>query len=278
MSVRITTLSENAAKKGGFLAEWGLSLLIEVGQTTVLLDAGAGISTVHNADLLGIDLSRVDVIVLSHGHYDHTGGLRDVLRRMKKEISVIAHPDIWAPKYARDQGSPARYIGIPFQRRELEGLGAVFNLATEPLPITEGIMTTGEVPMTSEFEAIDAGMFVREDNRWQPDRLLDDQGLVITTEAGLVVMLGCAHRGMINTIHHARQITGVDEVYAVIGGSHLVSATEAGLWLTIAALQDMDVKRLGLCHCTGMTAAAVLAVEFGDRFIFNPAGTVIELP
>jgi 7,8-dihydropterin-6-yl-methyl-4-(beta-D-ribofuranosyl)aminobenzene 5'-phosphate synthase len=279
LSIRITTLSENTARNGGFLAEWGLSLLVEVGQTTVLMDTGAGNSAVHNADLLGIDLNRIDAIVLSHGHYDHTGGLREVLRRMKKEVPIIAHPDIWTAKYSRGQGETARYIGVPFDRRELESLGAKFQLTAGPMPITEDITTTGEVPMATEYEEIDAGLFVRDEhNRWQPDPLADDLALVVTSEAGLVVILGCAHRGMINTLQHARKITGVEKIQAVIGGSHLVSGTEERLWLTIAALREMDVPKLALCHCTGSAATAVMATEFGDRYIFNPAGTILELP
>ncbi len=119
MTLRITTLSENTAGSGAFLGEWGLSILLETGDTSILFDGGKSISTAHNAETLDIDLAKVDNIVLSHGHYGHTGGLRDVLRRMGKEVEVIAHPDIWQAKYARCKNERDRYIGIPFQRREL---------------------------------------------------------------------------------------------------------------------------------------------------------------
>ncbi len=276
--MRITTLSENTAIRGDFLAEWGLSLLVETGGVTVLLDTGRGVSAGYNADTLGIDLNRVDMVVLSHGHNDHTGGLRDVLRRIHKKVPVTAHPDIWVPKYARSEGEAARYIGIPFQRRELEYLGAAFNMTREPVKLAAGIMTTGEIPMTTPFEEIDPDLFVSENGGWQPDRLRDDQALIITTDAGLVVVLGCAHRGIINTLEYAQQLTGVDRIHAVLGGAHLTGATEERLWLTIAALQDLDVRRLGLCHCTGQAATAVLAREFGERFFFNNVGSVIEFP
>jgi len=153
MSVRITTLSENTAQLG-FLAEWGLSILIETDDMNILLDTGKSISVSHNADTLGIDLSKIDKIVLSHGHYDHTGGLREILRKMKKEVEIIAHPDIWAVKYSRREDQPDRYIGIPFQRQELESLGANFNLTTKPVKITDNIMTTGEIAMVTEFEKV----------------------------------------------------------------------------------------------------------------------------
>lgn len=94
----------------------------------------------------------------------------------------------------------------------------------------------------------------------------------------MIILLGCAHRGMINTLYHARRLTGEDKIFAVIGGSHLISASEERLWQTIAALQELGVRRLGLCHCTDLKAAGLLAQEFGEVFFFNKAGTVIEIP
>ncbi len=280
MGLRITTLSENTANSGNFLAEWGLSILLETEEVNILLDTGKSISVSNNADILGIDLGKIDKIVLSHGHPDHTGGLRQVLRKMRKEVEIIAHPDIWAAKYVRRQGQKDRYSGIPFERRELESLGANFNLTIKPVKITDNIMTTGEVPMVTDFEEVDSGgpvRFIKEDAGWQPDKLLDDQALIINTELGLVVILGCAHRGIINTLYHAQQLTGVKTVHAVLGGCHLIGASEERTWLTIAALRELDVQRLGLCHCTGLPAASLMAQEFGDKFFFNNAGTSTNL-
>ena len=276
--LRITTLSENTAGGGSFLAEWGLSILVETDEVNILLDTGQSISASHNADILGVDLSKIDKVVLSHGHYDHTGGLRQVLLKMRKKVEIIAHPDIWAAKYSRRRGQEDRYIGIPFQHQDLENLGACFNLATKPIKITDNIMTTGEIPMVTDFEEIEPNrFFVKEDSDWQPDKLLDDQAIIINTELGLVVILGCAHRGIINTLYHAQQLTCAKQIHMVLGGCHLIGATEERIWLTIAALRELGVPRIGVSHCTGLPAAAIMAHEFGDSFFFNNAGTRINL-
>jgi len=278
MELYITTLSENTAGMGDFLAEWGLSILVETDELNVLLDTGKSISASYNADTLGIELRRIDKIVLSHGHFDHTGGLRQVLLKMRKEVEIIAHPDVWEAKYHRRQGRRDRYVGIPFLRQELESLGARFNLSAKPVRITDNIMTTGEIPMVTGFEEIDTNLFVKEDTDWQPDKLSDDLALIINTGFGLVVILGCAHRGIINTLYHAQQLTGVNKIHAVLGGSHLIDTSEERLRSTIAALKELDIQKLGLCHCTGLPAASLLAQEFGDKFFFNTAGTRISLP
>jgi len=278
MAIRITTLSENTASGGDFLGEWGLSILVETEEVTVLLDTGKSYSTTYNADTLGIDPSKIERVVLSHGHFDHTGGLRELLRRMRKRVEVIAHPDIWQPKYVRREGEPDRYVGIPFQPDELESLGAAFQLTSQPLHIAKGVMTTGEIPMVTGFEHIDSGLFVKEGSTWKPDKVMDDQALIVKTKQGLAVILGCAHRGIINTLYHARQIAGTPVIHTVLGGSHLLRASEERLWQTIAALRELGVQRLGLCHCTDLPAASLLAQEFGDKFFFNKAGTIVQLP
>jgi len=278
MGIRITTLSENSAAMGYLLGEWGLSILIETGAANILFDTGKSISVTHNTDSLGVNLNRVDKIVLSHGHYDHTGGLFNVLRRMRKEVEIVAHPDVWADKYAHREGEEYRYIGIPFRRQLLESLGATFNLTTKPVKISDNIMTTGEILMKTDFETVAPILYVKEDGGWQPDMVLDDQALIITTEPGLVVILGCAHRGIINTLYQAQQLTGVKKIHTVLGGAHLVDGSEEQVWLTIAALRELDVQRLGLCHCTGLAATSLIAQEFGERFFFNVTGTVVDLP
>ncbi|UCD07976.1 MAG: MBL fold metallo-hydrolase [Dehalococcoidales bacterium] len=277
MPIKITTLSENTAAFAGLLAEYGLSVLVETDEANVLLDTGLSISVPHNVEALDIDLKKIDKIVISHGHHDHTGGLRGVLRKMRKSVDVIGHPDIMTSKYAKREGFPAGYIGIPFDRRELEHLGANFILTPEPVSISENITTSGEVPMVSPYEDIDPHLKVKAGGELVPDEFLDDRALFIRTDEGLVVILGCAHRGIINTLYHAQELTGEQRIEMVIGGCHLMGSSEERVWLTIAALKELGVKKVGVSHCTSLPAAAMMAREFGENFFFNNAGTRIEL-
>jgi 7,8-dihydropterin-6-yl-methyl-4-(beta-D-ribofuranosyl)aminobenzene 5'-phosphate synthase len=277
MQIRITTLSENTANYG-FLAEWGLSILVEADGLRILVDTGLNTSTVHNAQFMGIDLSAVDRIVLSHGHADHTGGLWEVLK-IKGKAEVIAHPDVWASKYTRRNGQEEeQYIGIPFSREELENRGAKFNMVREPYYITENIFTTGEIPMITDYEEIEDNLFVKESGTLRPDPLADDMALVINTEYGLVVILGCAHRGIINTLRHAQNLAGKELVYAAIGGTHLLRASKERIDKTIADLKSMGIQKLGVSHCTGYRASARLFQEFEDVYFPNNAGARFTLP
>lgn len=275
MANRLMTLSENTAfaRPRGLLAEWGLSVLAEADDQKILLDAGASISAARNGFLMGLDWGRIDAVVLSHGHYDHTGGLWEVLSKINKQVKVIAHPDVFDAKYIQmsPDESPV-YIGIPFQRAELESLGADFHLTAEPVWLTKNVVTSGEIPMTNDYEVIDPGLCTRRGGELVPDPVADDQALFVKTDEGLVVILGCAHRGMINTLRHAQSVTGVEQIHTVIGGTHLIRASEVQMELTIAELKELGIKRLGVSHCTGMHAAVRLAQEFGPDFFFNNTG------
>jgi 7,8-dihydropterin-6-yl-methyl-4-(beta-D-ribofuranosyl)aminobenzene 5'-phosphate synthase len=284
MEIRITTLNENTTGRMGLLAEWGLSILVEVDGLKILLDTGYNVSVIHNAPLLGVDLSTIDKIILSHGHCDHTGGLHQILlSRIGKEVEVIAPPDIWSPKfwvssYTRrlEEGS-YNYVGMLHQRGELEDLGASFNLTKDPTWITENIVTTGEIPMVTEYEKIDPHLYIKEGEEFHPDPLRDDRALIIKTELGLIIVFGCGHRGLINTIYYAQELTGVKTIHTVVGGLHLLPASKEQLEFDISKLKEFGIKKLGASHCTGMPAAMRLAQEFGDAFFFNNAGTRITM-
>ena len=276
--LKITTLSENTADNLDLLAEWGLSILVETGDINILMDTGQTISVGHNAEKLGIDLHKVDKIVLSHGHTDHTGGLMNVLELMGKKIEIVAHPDVLDAKYSGKQENKRKNVALPFSLQQMEKLGAKFKLSRKPVKLTPYIMTTGEVPMITDFEAIDPDrFFVKEDSTWYPDELKDDLALIINTKPGLIVVLGCGHRGVINTLYHAQKLTGRKEIRMVIGGCHLINSSAERVYRTIAALKDLNVQKVGVSHCTGLEASAIMAQELGDRFFYNNACTRIDI-
>ena len=300
--LRLITLSENTAKWLWLWGEWGLSILVEADGFKLLFDTGLGSSTVHNADALGVDLTTVDKIALSHGHVDHTGGLREVLERMRltvgrsnfltkrrrEEIEIIAHPEVWGPKFINHPGDPEYdFRGIPFRKVELEERqGVRFVESREPVWITDDIVWSGEIPMLNDYEKIvdtcylkeGEGKYVDGDAKFIPDPINDDAAIYIKTELGLVIVLGCAHRGTINTIHHAQMITGMDEVHMIVGGTHLVKASDYQMESTISELKKIGVHKIGVSHCTGLESSVKLAVGLGmDVFFFNNAGNVITL-
>lgn len=278
MEIKVSTLSENTALHG-FVGEYGLSLFIEADGKRILFDTGLSFSAYHNAQLMGIDLTKVDCIVLSHGHLDHTGGLAEMLRRTGKETEVIAHPDVFKARYSlRDGQSQEKYIGIPCSKEELENRGAIFKLSKEPVYITPHIMTTGEIPMLTEYESVEGNLHIRQDGQYLPDKLADDLSLVINTESGLVVIAGCGHRGIVNILNHACKLTGNDNIFAVIGGIHLFRASDERIRKTIAEFGSRGVKKLGVSHCTGFHASAKIAEAFPEEFFLNNAGNRFVLP
>jgi 7,8-dihydropterin-6-yl-methyl-4-(beta-D-ribofuranosyl)aminobenzene 5'-phosphate synthase len=276
MRARIVTLSENTCGMvPGLLAEHGLSIYIEFGETRLLFDTGQSITAAHNAGVMGIDLKGVP-IALSHGHYDHSGGLEQILK-LAGPTDVSCHPDAFAPKHAQRQGMQ-RYIGMRRSREEYERMGARFQISRKPRRLAEGVWLTGEIPRITDFEKPEEDLIVLDTEK-KADPLQDDQALVLEMDEGLLIVLGCAHSGMINTIEHAKKITGESRVLGIVGGTHLGfgSVRRERLARTIDALKGYDIKLLAVSHCTGLLAACKLAEEFKDRFISNNAGTIIEL-
>jgi len=277
----IITLNENKAPiKGNLIAEWGLSFLLKTKKVTILFDTGRNISVCYNAQLLGIDLNKIDKIVLSHSHSDHTGGLRQILERMnkKRKVEVIAHPDIWKTRYNRNDSKADKYKGMPFQQKELERLGASFYLSKKSRKITGEMITSGEIPLITDYEKVSSKKnqrLILENGNYKEDKILDDQAIFFRTKQGLIVITGCAHRGIINTLYQARKITGINQVYAVIGGAHLIDASEERINQTINALRELNIKKIGLCHCTGQRALNLMLNEFPNQFIDISAGTVL---
>ena len=256
-SFRITVVVDNCVRKRGLLAEHGWACWVETPACRVLFDTGQGPALLHNARQLGISLETADAIVLSHGHYDHTGSLSAVLD-LAPAARVFVHPRAFEAKYSCSPGSPARYIGMPGDRVNLPSRIADRLVPTSaPVEIAPGLQVTGEIPRTNDIEDA-GGPFYLDEACVHPDPLVDDQALVIREGDGVVVVLGCAHAGVINTLEYVKQLTGGAPVRAVLGGMHLGAASRERIEWTIEEIRRRKVPQVVAAHCTGPNAFASL--------------------
>ncbi|MCQ8903006.1 MAG: MBL fold metallo-hydrolase [Methanothrix sp.] len=280
--LKLTILVENTASPhdSRLCAQHGLSIFMEMcldsESMCVLMDTGASSDVIlNNMDLLNIDPEDIDLIFLSHGHYDHTGGLMGLLKRMSRRVPVLAHPGIFAPKL---RSRPfLKSIGPPFSRRDAEDAGAVMLLSRNPVSLAPGITTSGEVERRTSFERVE-GFWTIVDGIYQEDRIEDDQAIIVSIkDRGLVVISGCAHSGIINIVDQAKRLTGSDSIYAVIGGFHLMGSEDERIRRTAGALLDLDPEIVCPGHCTGARAVSQLQEVLGDRCQPLFTGEVIEL-
>jgi 7,8-dihydropterin-6-yl-methyl-4-(beta-D-ribofuranosyl)aminobenzene 5'-phosphate synthase len=276
MAVRVTVLCENTVgRSNGTIGEHGFSCFLETSAGNFLFDTGNGAGLLHNARLLGLDLATVQTIVLSHGHFDHAGGMEDALGATGP-IEVVAHPEIFRERFWQGQHE-RRSNGMPFSRLQLENLGARFRLQRELFTIAPGVHFSGEIPRITSFESGDPHLVVpEEEGTFAPDPFLDDASLLVETGKGLLLLLGCAHAGMVNIMHHAVASTGLS-IHAVLGGTHLAPADKLQVEGTLQALREFKVQKIGVSHCTGLPRAAQLSTEFPGRFFFASVGSVLEL-
>ena len=286
--LRIYVLAEDyAGYNSPFLAQHGISFLIEVkfngNRRRVLFDVGSYAEPLlFNMKLLSIDPKNIGMIVLSHSHFDHTGGLLGIMKEIGKEIPIFAHPNIFKVSFATEP--EFMYAGIPPLRggskEEIERLGGVWVLSRDPIRLMPGVFTLGEITKEEKvgFEKnVIISLYKLEDGRVVPDEVEDEIGLAVNTKKGLVVIGGCSHPGIVSMTQKAMRISGIDQVYAVIGGFHLIDADEERIQKTAEAFKELEVKKIYTGHCTGLRAETILAEEFKRNFEKLHSGKVIEI-
>lgn len=262
--VRVTVLVENTASGRGLLGEHGLCFWIACGDKHILFDTGQTDVFARNARVLGIDLSRADAIVLSHGHYDHTGGLAKAMQ-IAPRARVFLHPDALKPKFSRHADGTVHEVGLPqLTEEEIRRRSAGLVFTPHPTEIVDGLFVTGRIPRANNFEDTD-GSFFRDSACGEVDPLRDDQAIYFRGSKGIVVLLGCAHAGVINTLNQIRAINDGRTLHAAIGGMHLGSASEARLIATLDALQSYEDLLLAPAHCTGTRQKMLLWHRFAPR-------------
>jgi len=290
VKAKITVLSDNNTDNIKLKNEHGLSLIINFENKNILFDCSQTAAFIENADVLNIDLKKIDKIILSHGHYDHTGGLKELLVKLNRNIDVYAHPLIFEKKYSIGSGQSekndtpieSRYIGSKFDKETYERYGAKFILNSQPFYLSEGLILTGLIPMENDFEKVEESFYkkitiAQNEDCFIKDNMEDDNSLILKDASSIAIITGCAHRGIINIINYAIKLTGIKKIKAVIGGFHLKNSGENLIERTISELSKFDIDLIVPMHCTGSYASKKIKEEFGSRCIIGYCGLDIKI-
>lgn len=285
--VKVVLLTDGSVNYKHILGEAGFAALVVItydnkSEFRILFDTGGSTPALkHNLDVLEEDLASIDVIVLSHGHWDHIAGLMSSLTLAGKRIPVVCHPDALKPKtFIADDGKRVP-VGLQdyFTPTEIESQAELV-ITTDSHELAPGVMTTGEVPRQNEFEELSGRLLnivTIRDGKESKDLISDDLSLVFQLADGSVVVLaGCCHSGISNTLSHVVNLTGTPSITGIVGGFHLHDASRERLEKTVAFLRDFPLSVLAPCHCTGLRGRAALMFAFEESFRDIGAGDVLS--
>lgn len=268
--LKVTVLIENTVNSPGLLAEHGLSFYIQKDGHKYIFDTGQGFVLKHNLRQLGVDLGKVSSVILSHGHYDHTGGVGALLQ-VNPKLIFRGHPNLLKEKF-KVQGKEFKEIGMPKESKDKLSGNIVFN--TDSMEIEDGIYLTGELPLGQMKNR--EGKFKIWDDGYVEDTFREEQALYIKTPHGVVVFSGCSHNGIVETLQYIKNKTG-EKIHTVLGGFHLIGSNDEEIQSTVEQIEKLEVNYLGLCHCTGLKAYCYFKNRFKERLFHCSTGINVNL-
>ncbi|MEA3423305.1 MAG: MBL fold metallo-hydrolase [Bacillota bacterium] len=275
MKYRITTLLENKKKEDkSYYTEHGLSFVIETPSESIIFDTGQSDAFIRNARLMDIDLKCVNKMIISHGHYDHSGGVKPFIEKYHNNLQFFVSSHFFDKKY-KIVDEISKYIGNDFNSEFLEGNGVSINLIKNSITkVSENIYVVTNFERNF-LEETNEQFYIKENGKNIVDLFNDEISVVVKGEKGLVVLVGCSHPGIRNIITTVKKLFS-EPILAVIGGTHLRNASDKRIMDTIEIFKELKIKKIGVSHCTGDRAVNLLKKEMPDEFFENNTGSVFE--
>ncbi len=275
--LRIVILVENTSCDENIIPEHGLAVYFEFNGLRGLYDTGQTDILLDNSAEMYIDLRKLDLIAISHGHYDHTGGLLPVLQRNPHAIPVYAGVGFCTPKFARRADNSIDNIGCPYSKANIEEEAKFLLEVSGKTEIAKDIFLIGPAPLHEKFEEPPKHMLLEAATGYANDLLADERTLVLRTSKGIVIISGCAHRGSVNITKDVSRYFPEEKIILLMGGFHLGKTDYNSIMQRISTLKEMNIGGIGLCHCTGAKACQLFKKEFAGRCFIAPAGSEIAI-